>query len=194
MNHISHVLENTNTGTVIQAADSWSTTQTAPETINNTQQVEQAMQVIREQLTLIESILRVEKRSQQHGIEVSRAQALEGVFNGQHMVGQDGNIYRIPENYASKSQLVEGDMLKLCIDQGGRCRYKQICPTDRKNVEGVLCRDNGSKQWYVRAVGRSYNVLSASVSFYRGHEGSTVSLVVPSNGESKWGAVSMIYA
>ncbi|MBU0671017.1 hypothetical protein KKF29_02555, partial [Patescibacteria group bacterium] len=40
-------------------------------------------------------------------------QIIEGVFNGQNMVGPDGEIFTIPANYASKSKLVEGDILKL---------------------------------------------------------------------------------
>ena len=36
---------------------------------------------------------------------------LEGVFDGQNMVGSDGRQYIVPPNYASKSKLVEGDIL-----------------------------------------------------------------------------------
>ena len=34
---------------------------------------------------------------------------IEGVFDGQMMMGPDGKNYPIPANYASKSKLVEGD-------------------------------------------------------------------------------------
>ena len=45
---------------------------------------------------------------------------IEGVFDGQTMVGPDGKNYPVPANYASKSKLVEGDILKLTIaDDGG---------------------------------------------------------------------------
>ena len=37
---------------------------------------------------------------------------VEGVFDGQTMLGPDGKNYPIPANYASKSKLVEGDILK----------------------------------------------------------------------------------
>ena len=33
---------------------------------------------------------------------------IEGVFDGQTMVGPDGKNYPVPANYASKSKLVEG--------------------------------------------------------------------------------------
>ncbi|MBP6929845.1 MAG: hypothetical protein KBB77_02820, partial [Candidatus Moranbacteria bacterium] len=36
---------------------------------------------------------------------------IEGTFDGQIMLGTDGKQYPVPANYASKSKLVEGDML-----------------------------------------------------------------------------------
>ena len=39
--------------------------------------------------------------------EVS-GRVIEGVFDGQMMLGPDGKSYPIPANYASKSKLVEG--------------------------------------------------------------------------------------
>ena len=37
---------------------------------------------------------------------------IEGVFDGQVMLGPDGKNYPVPTNYASKSKLVEGDIMK----------------------------------------------------------------------------------
>ena len=51
--------------------------------------------------------------------EVS-GKVIEGVFDGQMMLGPDGKNYPIPANYASKSQIVEGDILKLTIADDGR--------------------------------------------------------------------------
>jgi hypothetical protein len=51
---------------------------------------------------------------------------LEGVFDGQNMVGSDGKTYPVPANYASKSKLVQGDILKLTIGDDGAFLYKQI--------------------------------------------------------------------
>ena len=44
---------------------------------------------------------------------------MEGVFDGQNMMGPDGKKYPVPANYASKSKLVEGDVLKLTISDDG---------------------------------------------------------------------------
>ena len=53
---------------------------------------------------------------------------VEGVFDGQIMIGPDGKSYPVPANYASKSKLVEGDILKLTIADDGGFIYKQIGP------------------------------------------------------------------
>src|SRR3989344_3463282 len=57
---------------------------------------------------------------------------IEGVFDGQNMVGPDGKLYSVPANYASKSKLVEGDLLKLTISPDGSFIYKQIGPVERE--------------------------------------------------------------
>jgi hypothetical protein len=61
---------------------------------------------------------------------------IEGVFDGQNMVGSDGKTYPVPANYASKSKLVQGDILKLTIADDGAFLYKQIGPIPRKQVVG----------------------------------------------------------
>ncbi len=45
---------------------------------------------------------------------------IEGVFDGQNMIGPEGKQYPVPANYASKSKLVEGDILKLTIADDSR--------------------------------------------------------------------------
>ena len=62
---------------------------------------------------------------------------IEGVFDGQMMLGPDGKSYPIPANYASKSKLVEGDILKLTIADDGSFIYKQIGPVERRQVIGT---------------------------------------------------------
>ena len=44
---------------------------------------------------------------------------VEGVFDGERMMGTDGIKYNVPPNYASKSKLLEGDILKLVIQEDG---------------------------------------------------------------------------
>src|SRR5665213_1682775 len=58
--------------------------------------------------------------------EESLGKVIEGVFDGQNMVGSDAKTYPVPANYASKSKLVQGDILKLTIADDGAFMYKQI--------------------------------------------------------------------
>jgi hypothetical protein len=48
-------------------------------------------------------------------IDKSLGKVIEGVFDGQNMMGSDSKTYPVPANYASKSKLVQGDILKLTI-------------------------------------------------------------------------------
>jgi hypothetical protein len=50
---------------------------------------------------------------------------VNGYFNGERMVGSDNKLYDVPKNYASKSKLVEGDMLRLIYTDKGHV-YKQV--------------------------------------------------------------------
>src|SRR6185437_11842050 len=82
---------------------------------------------------------------------------IEGVFDGQNMVGSDGKTYPVPANYASKSKLVQGDILKLTIAEDGAFLYKQIGPIPRKQVVGVLDQKDG--HYSVDVNGKEYRVL-----------------------------------
>jgi hypothetical protein len=117
---------------------------------------------------------------------------IEGVFNGEKMVGPDGSEYAIPPNYASKSKLVEGDMMKLTITNKGSFIYKQIGPIDRRRIVGELIFNPSQDQWSVLAESKPYKILNASVTFYKGKPGDEVILLVPKNSESSWGAVDNI--
>ncbi len=113
---------------------------------------------------------------------------VEGVFDGQKMAGPDGKEYPVPANYASKSKLVEGDILKLTISDDGSFIYKQIGPVERKQIIGTLVQHDGA--YYVEANGHEYRILLASVTYFRIAEGDQVTIIVPSdNPEAEWAAV-----
>jgi hypothetical protein len=69
---------------------------------------------------------------------------IEGVFNGEKMVGPDGKEYAVSPNYASKSKIVEGDMMKLTITNNGKFIFKQIGPVERKTRFTALGR---TRRW-----------------------------------------------
>lgn len=115
---------------------------------------------------------------------------VEGVFNGEKMVGADGKEYLVPANYASKSKLVEGDMMKLTITNAGKFLYKQIGPIERKSLIGEIVSDG--EQYSVTVDGHTYKVLTASVTFFKGKAGDEAVILVPQDGQSEWAAVDNI--
>lgn len=113
---------------------------------------------------------------------------IEGVFDGQVMMGPDGKTYPVPANYASKSKLVEGDILKLTIADDGGFIYKQIGPIARKQIIGTLTQHDGA--YYVEAGGREYRILLASVTYFRINIGDQVTIIVPEDApDATWAAV-----
>ncbi|PIY92949.1 MAG: hypothetical protein CO030_04930 [Candidatus Magasanikbacteria bacterium CG_4_9_14_0_2_um_filter_42_11] len=113
---------------------------------------------------------------------------VEGVFNGQRMIGEDGNHYDVPQNYASKSKMVEGDHLKLTITAEGKQYYKQVGPVKRKSLMGELMQDPQGN-WVVVVDRIPYKVLTASVTFYKARPGTKTVILVPEEGIANWGAV-----
>ncbi len=117
---------------------------------------------------------------------------IEGVFDGQNMVGPDGKLYSVPANYASKSKLVEGDLLKLTISPDGSFIYKQIGPVERDRVVGVLAHDDETDEYRVLAKGRFYKILLASVTYFKADMGDEVVVLVPKGTASAWAAVENV--
>ena len=113
---------------------------------------------------------------------------IEGVFDGQIMIDQEGKNYPVPANYASKSKLVEGDIMKLTITPDGKFLYKQIGPVERKAVIGTLTHHDD--KYFVEVSGKEYEVLYASVTYFHLKEGSQAAVVIPANNpDATWAAV-----
>lgn len=114
---------------------------------------------------------------------------IEGVFDGQNMVGSDGKTYPVPANYASKSKLVQGDILKLTIADDGSFLYKQIGPIPRKQVVGVLEQKDG--HYFVTVDDKQYRVLLASVTYFKAKPGDQVSVNIPEDDSvnAEWAAL-----
>ena len=109
---------------------------------------------------LMNSILGDEEVTRPVDTEENIGKVIEGVFDGQNMVGSDGKNYPVPANYASKSKLVQGDILKLSIADDGGFTYKQIGPIPRKQVVGSLELVDGN---YIVHVGeKKYRELLGS--------------------------------
>lgn len=113
-----------------------------------------------------------------------------GTFDGQIMIGDDGKQYPVPANYASKSKLIEGDMLKLTIDNGS-FMYKQVGPIERKNLIGVAGQDEGGN-YFVISDGTPYKILLASITYFKIEPGDEVVITVPAEKDSVWAAVENV--
>ncbi|HRY60427.1 MAG TPA: hypothetical protein P5096_03535 [Patescibacteria group bacterium] len=118
---------------------------------------------------------------------LSEGRIIEGIFDGEMMIGPDKKKYPVPANYASKSKFVAGDVLKLTIEDDGSFIYKQIKPVDRKRLVGSLLYEEG--QYKVLAGGKAYKVLLASVTYFKLQPGDSVTVAVPSEDDSDWAAI-----
>jgi hypothetical protein len=118
-------------------------------------------------------------------------QIVEGVFDGQGMIGPNEKTYPVPANYASKSKMIEGDRLKLTIMPNGSFLYKQIAPIDREHVKGTLITEDGQFKVAIEG-GQTYRVILASVTYYKGSAGDEVTLIIPKDRIATWGAIEAI--
>lgn len=123
-------------------------------------------------------------------IENNAIKTVEGVFDGEGMIGDDGKLYPVQPNYASKSRLVMGDRLKLIMTGDGQFIYKQVLPVKRKRVIGLaIIRDN---LWWVLAEAKTYRVLTASMTYYKAQPGDEVVVLIPQDQPTKWAAVDNV--
>ena len=175
---------------------------------NENQKIAVARKVLRSVHEAVGNVLRLLEESEQMNAEQvdkllgdlraavpaseNGGRIVEGVFDGQHMVGDDGKQYHVPPNYASKSKLVEGDRLKVTISPSGQFLFKQIGPVARDRMVGKLLQDPASRLFAVVANDHKWNVLTASITFFRGESGDEVMIVVPQGTPSKWAAVDHV--
>lgn len=116
---------------------------------------------------------------------------VEGVFDGENMIGPDKKKFPVPANYASKSKLVPGDVLKLTILADGSFLFKQIGPVKRKKIVGIL-EEISEGKYAVNHDGNKYRVLQASVTYFKAKCGDMLTILTPEKGEAEWAAVENV--
>jgi hypothetical protein len=138
---------------------------------------------------LLLSIVGDEVNTTQVNKDETLGKIVEGVFDGQNMLGSDGKNYPVPANYASKSKLVQGDILKLTITEDGSFMYKQIGPIPRRQLIGTLRLEGG--HYFVDTQEKSYRILLASVTYFKAKPGDQVSVNVPEDESTivEWAAL-----
>ena len=166
--------------------------------LENTQSnIQKALRLLKEKEIDSGELLRSLKATKEasEGFVVSESgegKIIEGVFNGEKMVGGEGIEYNVPPNYASKSKLVEGDILKLTITANGSFIYKQIGPVERKQIIATLAQDENSGDWYAVKGKTQWKLLTASVTYFHGLPGDDVVILIPADGATRWAAVENV--
>jgi len=123
--------------------------------------------------------------------EESEGTVVQGTFDGQFMTGADGKQYPVPANYASKSKLVEGDMLKLTITPDGTFLYKQVGPIERRHAIGIVSQDDRGN-YLIVADRKLYRVLLASVTYFKLAPGDEVAILLPRDMEATFAAIENV--
>lgn len=118
--------------------------------------------------------------------------SIDGVFDGESMIGEDGNAYPVPPNYASKSKLVEGDLMRVTITDSGKFIFKQRGPIERRRVIGTLVLGDLSNDYKVLADGHTHRVLAAAITFHKAKPGDELVILIPKDAPSKWAAVEHV--
>ena len=150
---------------------------------------ERTMQSAKAMLLQLEGKKRVGRPRKVEDIEDGTV--VQGAFDGQVMQGSDGRQYPVPANYASKSKLVEGDVLKLTITPDGSFIYKQIGPAERRHAIGVVVQDERGN-YMVMADGRPYRVLLASITYFKAEPGDEVAVVAPRSEGATWASIENV--
>lgn len=102
---------------------------------------------------------------------------VEWVFTGDSMLGPDGSVYPVPQNYSSKSLLVQWSRLKATIDTNWWIKYKIIEEIPFDTSLGIVTK-NGEK-YEITTDSKTYKVLMAAITFHKCSVGDTVSIRTP---------------
>jgi hypothetical protein len=83
----------------------------------------------------------------------------------------------VPQNYSSKSLLVQGSRLKATIESHGGIKYKIIEEIPFETSIGIVTK-NGDK-YEITTDTKTYKVLMAAITFHKCNVGDTVSIRTP---------------
>lgn len=109
-------------------------------------------------------------------VDYTQMEGKVGKFDGVNMVADNGKKYKVNENYAAKSKLVYGDVLKL-IEEDGKELFKQIQKVDKTRVEGIMTKKDG--EWYILTDRGSYKVSDAAAEYQNAELNSEASAFLP---------------
>jgi hypothetical protein len=124
--------------------------------------------------------------------ESSALEVVEGYFDGESMIGDNGKTYLVPQNYASKTQLVVGDRMKWILTPD-REVFKLIQPANRERVTGTFAIEGENFVVLVDKFSTPIKVLKASATYAIKQlglqPGDEVAIYIPKDTENpSWGA------
>ncbi len=119
-------------------------------------------------------------------------QVVEGSFDGTFMQGNDGKMYPVPMNYASKTKLIPGDMLKLRIMEDGKLIYKVIGPAPRKFLKAKLTKTEEGKFIALTEDNKTFSLNQAAVSFFKGDVGNEITIIIHGSEETTFAAIEAV--
>lgn len=152
-------------------------------------EAEKTISATKQKLAQIQGSKNIDTRLEERNDEPGNV--IYGIFDGQIMIGEDGKQYPVPSNYASKSKLVENDMLKLSITPTGNFIYKQVGPVERKYLIGVIEKDERGN-FVINSEGKRYKTLLAAATYFKVEAGDEVTLVIPRDKEPVWCAIENV--
>jgi hypothetical protein len=127
--------------------------------------------------------------------ESQAIEVVEGYFDGEGMMGDNGQNYTVPQNYASKTQLVIGDRMKWMLTPD-REIYKLIGQAARERIIGTFSMEGDSFVVITEQHPKPVKILKASATFAMKNLGlnfgDEVVIIVPKGVTPTWGAFSSV--
>ncbi len=111
-------------------------------------------------------------------IDYTQIEGIVGKYDGKQLITEAGETYEVPSNYAAKSKLVYGDILKL-IEEDGKKLFKQIERVRKERVEGILTKKDG--EWFLLTDRGSYKVSEAAAKFQNAQLNSQATAYLPAD-------------
>jgi hypothetical protein len=122
---------------------------------------------------------------------IEALEVVEGYFDGESMIGDNGKTYLVPQNYASKTQLIVGDRMKWILTEE-REIFKLIQPASRDRVTGTFGIEGGDYVVMVDNFSNPIKILKASATYAMKHlgmqPGDEVAIYVPKDTTPTCGA------
>ncbi len=123
--------------------------------------------------------------------EEKALEVVEGHFDGESMIGDNGKLYMVPQNYASKTQLVVGDRMKWILTPE-REIFKLIQPVNRERVTGTFAIEGDNFVVLIDKLNNPVKILKASGTYAMKQlglqVGDEVAIYIPKDATPSWGA------